>query len=130
MRPWVIAVGWATSWTALLIAAADWPPPPGFVELVPLIAIGAVVVGWRAGAYAADTSGDVLGGWMRAARDGVVAGISLALAVLALPGVAERFGALSVAEWAIYVGMFASVGALNGLAVRALVALGRQGRRS
>ncbi len=121
MNPGVIAVGWATGWLALLIVAADWPPPNGFLWLVPMLATGAVIVWWRAGVYAsADGPGRH---WGTAARDGAVAGLGVGLVILALPGVAGRAAELETVDWVVFFSVLAMVGILNGLGVRALVAL-------
>ena len=129
MNPAVVAVGWAIGWLALLLVAADWPPPIGFLWLVPMLATGAVIVWWRAGIYAsADGRGRH---WGTAARDGAVTGLGVGLVILALPGVAGRGTDLATAAWVVVFSVLAVVGILNGLGVRALVALGphRRNRR-
>lgn len=123
MSPAVIAAGWATGWLALLLAAADWPPPIGFLWVVPMVATGAVVVWWRAGVYAAATADAPGRFWAGAARDGALAGVGVGLVILALPGVTRRAAGLALVDWIVFFSVLASVGILNGLGVRALVAL-------
>jgi hypothetical protein len=123
VNPTVIAAGWAIGWLALLLAAADWPPPIGFLWLLPMVATGAVVVWWRAGVYATAAADGPGRCWAAAARDGALAGAIVGLVILALPGVAGRATELAFTDWIVFFSVLGAVGALNGLGVRALVGI-------
>lgn len=123
MNPAVIAVGWAFGWLALLLTAADWPPPVGFVWLLPMLATGAVIVWWRAQAYRDAYGGRPLAGYGLASRDGILAGLAVGGVLLALPGTATRAAELPAEAWVIFVTGLAVVGMLNGVGVRWLAGL-------
>lgn len=123
----VSATGFLILWLAVLYAGADHPPPRGFLWIVLLVFVCSLVVYWRVPAYVAWAHTRRPGRLLRAALDGLIAGVTVALvaALMAalIPGGGEASVTPSAADRAVWFGVLAAVGAANSVAVYAANAL-------
>jgi hypothetical protein len=71
----VIAVVFFCGWLVILYAGADHPPPPGFIAVVLIDLVAAVVVYRRVPVYVAWARTRRPRRWLRALLEGVVAGL-------------------------------------------------------
>jgi len=116
-----IATGFGTLWLLLALAAADFPPPRGFIWVVAADVVLSLVVYWRARVYA---------GWARQRRahrvarsalEGLAAGLVVAL-LFGLAGGGEPSVTTSGRDLAVWCAVVGALGALDGLIVYGLAA--------
>lgn len=89
-RNFIIAAGFFVFWMLALFLIADFPPPAGFIWLVPLVAFCAFVVYMRVSSYMRWALAGRKGRFFLALLDGLLAGLVLALLiVLQDPGQGE-----------------------------------------
>ncbi len=83
----IIAAGFFVFWMLALFLIADYPPPPGFIWIIPLVAFCAFVVYLRVNSYKQWSTSRRKGRFFLALLDGLAAGLVLAfLMVLKGPG--------------------------------------------
>lgn len=116
------AIGFFIFWLLLLLAGADRPPPPGFIWIVVAVGVSAVVVYWRIPTYLAWYRTRRPGRAWRVARDGLVAGLLVALP-FALTGSGEPTVVVQPRDAAIWFLVAGMVGVLNAAALYAINAL-------
>ena len=106
-------------WLAVLYAGADHPPPPGFVAIVFLVGVCALLVYYRVPTYI---------GWYRQRKphrllyvllDGLVAGAAAGLLVMLLPGGGEPTAVPTVGDRILWFAILGLVGMANSVAVHA-----------
>lgn len=117
----IIALGLFTLWLAAAVGIADHPPLIGFVWILLLLILCAVLVCFRAIAYQYWLAHGVRGRRQRATLEGFAAGVAAALLLL-LGGFGEPTvepPALDLSIWFLVLGM---IGALNALLAYAGVA--------
>jgi hypothetical protein len=118
-RAAAIAVGFGLAWLLILLAGADHPPPPGFLWLLPWLALAGVIVWRRVPAYAAWRTEAWPWRVPRVLAEGLLVGLALGLAALALhaPAGPER-----LTDRLIWLAVLAALGAVNGVVVYLLSA--------
>ena len=103
-------------WLIILLAGADFPPPAGFLWLVIVVAVCAIVVYWRIPTYIQWSQEKKRGRFLRVMVEGFLAGL-----VVATPFVLFGGGEPSIPMQPIaYLGWFAILGLmgmLNSLAL-------------
>ena len=98
-------------WLVVLLAGADWPPPAGFLWLVIVVAICAIVVYWRIPTYIQWSQEEKRGRLLRVTVEGFLAGV-----VVATPFVLFGGGEPSIPMQPIaYLGWFAILGLMGML---------------
>jgi hypothetical protein len=113
----VLAVAFFVVWLVILLAGADWPPPPGFWRVVLLDAVAAGIVYWRTATYGAWCATGQRSRALRAGLEGFGAGIAVAgLVMLFNPG-GEPGISPSWRDRSIWFGVVGAVGAVNALLV-------------
>jgi hypothetical protein len=113
-RATVIAVAFAVAWLLILLAGADHPPPLGFLWLLPMLLVGALLVYWRATAYAMWKSQSRPWRVGRVIAEGMVAGLVVAIVLRAVPWSGEpgiRVSATGTFIWLVVVGAIGSANA-------------------
>lgn len=105
------AVGFFFFWLVVLLAGADRPPPIGFLWLVPVIALSALVVYWRIPTYVRWSQTKLPYRLLRVLLEGFLAGL-----VVAAPFFLFGSGEPTVPMQPIdYVGWFAILGIMGML---------------
>ena len=105
------AVGFFLFWLVVLLAGADRPPPIGFLWLVPVIALSALVVYWRIPSYIQWSKQKKRGRLLHVTLEGFLAGL-----VVAAPFVLFGSGEPTVPmQYIDYVGWFAILGIMGML---------------
>jgi hypothetical protein len=102
-------------WLVVLLAGADKPPPIGFLWLVPVVALSALVVYWRIPTYIQWSQTQRPGRLLRVALEGFTAGL-----VVATPFALFGGGGSTPMPPIAYVGAFVilgTMGMLNSLAL-------------
>ncbi|MEY3359504.1 MAG: hypothetical protein RLZZ537_1219 [Pseudomonadota bacterium] len=118
--PLAIATAFALFWLVVLYLGADHPPPIGFLWLVATVMICAVVVYWRFPTFMAWSKQGKLVSAGRAALEGTVAGLAVALIFLIGHGFSGDQRVIDAAIWLAVLGL---VGMLNALTVFMLAAV-------
>jgi hypothetical protein len=116
----IIAILFFFVWLAILYAGADHPPPVGFVLVVLLDLVAALVAFWRVPYYLDWMQTGLTHQLLWVVRDGLVVGIAFALlAVLAQPvlGSGEPTVAPTIRAMAIWFAVLTGVGVANALAI-------------
>lgn len=112
----VFAVLFFLFWILVLLAGADKPPPPGFLWIVLVVAVSAVVVFWRIPTYIDWQHTKRPGRIWRVLRDGLVAGAIVALP-FALKGSGEPSVTLQASDYVIWFVVVGLVGVVNSVAL-------------
>jgi len=107
--------GFSLSWLLILLAGADCPLPLGFVWLLPLLLVGALLVYWRAPAYAKWKS--QFRPWLilRVFAEGTAAGLGTAALLHAVPWSGEPSVRPSGMDALIGLAVLGALGAANSL---------------
>jgi len=121
-RAAVIAAGLASAWLFILLAGADHPPPLGFLWLLPLLLVGALLVYWRAPAYAKWKSQSRPWRVTRVIGEGTVAGLVVAILMQAVPRSGTPSTHLSRADALIWLAVLGAIGIANALVTYFLAA--------
>ena len=101
-------------WLVVLLAGADKPPPIGFLWLVPVIALSAVVVYWRIPTYILWFQTQQPGRLLRVAIEGFVAGLVVAMP-FALSGSGEPSVTMQPIAYVVWFSVLGLMGMLNSL---------------
>jgi len=110
------AIGFFFFWLLILLAGADKPPPLGFIWLIIVVALCALVVFWRIPTYIDWYQTRRRGRLWRVLFDGVVAGLVVA-APFVLLGQSEPSMTVQSVDYAIWFAVLGLVGALNSAAL-------------
>ena len=116
-RGLVIALIFFFGWLGILLAGADFPPPPGFVLIVLIDLLAAIVVYWRVPTYVEWSMTRRPYRLLQALGEGLVAGLLVALVVLLTPWSGEPSVQPGLTDNLILFAVLGSVGACNSLAV-------------
>ena len=120
-RASAIAVAFALAWLVVLLAAADHPPPIGFLGLLPFLVLATALVYWRALVYAGWKGRSRHRSTLRAIAEGALAGLAVSAAIGSLPWVGEPSLRPSAAGFFVWLGVASFFGALsNRVACQAL----------
>ena len=116
-RAAVIAVALSLAWLFILLAGADHPPPLGFLWLLPILLVGAVLVYWRAVAYAMWNA--QAGAWRigRVIAEGAVGGLIVATVLQAIPSSGQTGVRVSGPDTLIWLAVLAAIGSINAAVV-------------
>ena len=128
-----IALAFFFGWLAILCAGADHPPPPGFLIVVLIDLVAALVVYRRVPVYAAWAGARRPRRWLRALLEGAVAGLIAAGIALVLPFGGEPSIQRSAIANLGWFAVLAVVGAVNAVVIYGLSAVtagNRKGGRS
>ena len=127
----VLASLFFCGWLSILYAGADHPPPPGFIWIVLVCLLAALLVYLRVPSYVQWSIGRRKHRLVRALLDGLAAGLAFALLALVLPGGGEPTVQPSVADRLIWFAVLGAVGLINaGMTfVASAFLVGRFGRR-
>lgn len=129
-HPFIFAVAFFVFWMLVLLAGADFPPPRGFLWLVPLTAACALAVYWRIPAYVAWAWAREPGRRLRVVTDGVIAGCVAGLVGMFLPFNGEpSVLALPGINTLIWFAVLAAMGVFNTLGLYALVCVFKPWRK-
>ncbi len=109
-------------WLVVLLAGADFPPPPGFRWILIAIAACSAVVYWRVPMYVEWMLYGRPGRYAQVVLDGFVAGLVIALP-FALSGSGEPSVAMRPLDYVIWFAVLAAMGTFNSLALFGLNAL-------
>jgi hypothetical protein len=109
-------------WLVVLLAGADFPPPPGFRWILVAIAAYSAVVYWRVPMYVEWMLSGRPGRYAQVVLDGFVAGLLTALP-FALRGSGKPSVSMGPLDYAIWFAVLAAVGILNSIALYGLNAL-------
>ncbi len=101
----------------MLYAGADHPPPPGFLALVLVDLAAAFVVYRRIFVYGTWSRTRRPQRWLRAALDGILAGLLIAGLAWLLPFGGEPSIQRPVTAVVLWFGALAAVGAVNALVI-------------
>ena len=105
------------AWLLLALAIADFPPPPGFVILVLILLICAMLVYLRVPVYLGWRAEDARGRILRVARDGLLGGAAIGFLSVLSPGEPSIQPQLSDRLFGI--GILICLGVVNALAAYA-----------
>ena len=112
-----ISLAFTLTWLGVLLAAADHPPPVGFLALLPFLGLAAMLVYWRAIAYAGWKANARPWSMLLALLEGAGAGLAIAAAISVLPWVGEPSIRPSKAAFGIWLGVAAALGSLSAALV-------------
>jgi hypothetical protein len=112
-----IALAFALAWLIVLLAAADHPPPIGFVGLLPFLALASALVYWRAIVYASWKARSQPRLTRRAIAEGALGGLALAALLGSLPWVGEPTIRPSAAGFFLWLGVASAFGSLSAFVV-------------
>lgn len=112
-----IAIAFGLAWLAVFIAAADHPPPFGFIGLLPVLALSSALVYWRASIYASWRAQSRPGCTCRAILEGALGGVAFAVLVGLLPGIGEPSIRPTVASVVVLLGVSSAFGSLSSIVV-------------
>ena len=118
-----IAIGWFFFWLIILFAGADFPPPPGFLLLVVIDAVAAYLVYRRISTYQIWVANKVHWRTIRAILDGMLAGITISLLMILLPGSGEPSVQPVLTDYLIWCVVLTAVGAINSISIFWITAL-------
>jgi len=103
-------------WLLVLLAGADKPPPIGFLWLIPLIALSAIVVYWRVPTYIHWSQKQKPGRLLHVAQEGFLAGLVVATP-FALFGSGEPSVTIQPIDYMVWFAILGLMGMLNSLAL-------------
>lgn len=106
-------------WLLIALAAADFPPPPGFMLLVAILAACSVLVYRRVPAYLGWGARRAKGRLLRVVRDGAIGGGTIAL-LLMLVSAGEPSVQPGPIDRLIWLALLVALGVGNALAVYAV----------
>ncbi len=112
-----IAIVFFCVWLGLLLAAADFPPPRGFIYVIILDVILSWVVYSRAGTYIGWSASRKKHRLLRVLLDGLVAGFSVAVIVILLPVGGEPSVTQTSVDYVIWLSVLGTLGAANAILV-------------
>ena len=84
-----IAIGFFVIWLGILLAGADFPPPVGFLWVIFLDVVAALLVYIRVPTYITWLDNRKKGRFLHALLDGFIIGLVFALTTMLLPGGGE-----------------------------------------
>ena len=113
---WINAVGFFVFWLLVLLAGADKPPPIGFLWIVLVVALSAVVVYRRIPTYLQWYQTKEPRRLLRVALEGFLAGLVVATP-FALLGGGESSTAMQPIAYVIWFSILGLMGMLNSLAL-------------
>jgi hypothetical protein len=108
------AAGFFFFWLVILLAGADKPPPIGFLWIVLVIALSAMVVYWRIPTYVQWSQEKKRSRLLRVALEGFVAGLVVAMP-FALSGSGEPSITMQPIDYVIWFVVLGMMGMLNSL---------------
>ena len=108
---WINAVGFFVFWLLVLLAGADKPPPVGFLWVVLVVALSAMVVYRRIPTYIQWSQTQQRGRLLRVAMEGLLAGLVVATPFALFGGSEPSVPMQPIA----YVGWFAALGFMGVL---------------
>jgi hypothetical protein len=108
------AIGFFFFWLVVLLAGADKPPPIGFLWIVLVIALSALVVYWRIPTYVQWSQTQQPRRLLRVALEGFVAGLVVAMP-FALFGAGEPSITRQPIDYVIWFVVLGMMGMLNSL---------------
>ncbi len=109
-----LAIGFFVAWVTILLLGADWPPPPGFVWIVVLDVIAAILVYLRIPVYINWCRNEKPYRSVRAAMEGLLVGTFFGAAVLIFHAQGEPgINTPPFSAHAIWIAVLGSVGAVN-----------------
>ncbi len=117
-----LAVGFFILWLLILLAGADFPPPPGFVWVVFLDLVAGLLVYVRVPTYVRWITVKKKNRFLRACGEGLLVGLVFALGTMLLPGSGEPSvtpGWIDRVIWFVVVGL---VGVVNAIVLYACCA--------
>jgi len=112
-----IALAFAFAWLIVLLAAADHPPPIGFVGLLPFLVLASALVYWRAIVYASWKARSQPRATRRAIAEGALGGLAFATLIGSLPLVGEPTIRPSAACFFVWLGVASAFGSLSASVV-------------
>lgn len=113
----VSAIGFFFCWLAVLYTGADHPPPRGFLWVVLLVFVCALVVHFRVPAYLAWICTRRPGRHVHVAVEGLIAGLVVAMILLLLPGGGEPSVTPTTVDRLIWFAVLGTIGMANSVAV-------------
>jgi len=119
----LIAVGFLIFWLVVLYAGADHPPPPGFILVILLVLGSSLVVYFRVSTYISWSKTGKKYRYLRVLLDGLIAGFTVALIIMLIPGTGEPSVELDLIDRLIWLVVLSAIGAANALFVYLLIAL-------
>jgi hypothetical protein len=121
-RAKVIAAAFAFGWLLILLAGADHPPPPGFLWVLPIVVAGALLVYWRATAYATWKSRPRPRRIGRVVAEGAVAGLAVAGVLHAVRWIGDPSIPVAGADAFTWLVVLGAIGSVNALVAHLLAA--------
>lgn len=112
-----IATAFFFGWLGILLAGADFPPPPGFVLIVLIDLLAAIVVYWRVPTYLDWSRTRRTYRLLQALGEGFAAGLLVALVAMLSPSSGEPSVQPRWVDRLIWFAVLGSVGAFNAVAV-------------
>lgn len=109
-------------WLLVLLAGADFPPPRGFLRIVLLIALCAIVVSWRVPIYIDWYSKKRPGRQWRVLIEGFAAGIVMSI-VFAISSSGEPSVSVEPINYVLWVAVLGVVGTFTSAALYLINAL-------
>jgi len=116
------AIVFFTFWLLVLLAGADFPPPPGFIWIVVAVAVCAAVVYWRVPTYIDWSRTRRPRRYWRVFLDGAVAGLLIALPFV-IGGSGEPSVTMQPLDYAIWFAVLAVMGIFNSVTIYGINAL-------
>jgi hypothetical protein len=116
-RALAIAVVFALAWLVVLLAAADYPPPVGFLGLLPFLELASALVYWRAIVYASWKARSQPRSTLRAIAEGALSGLAFAALIRFLPWVGEPSISPSAASFFVWLAVVAALGSFSAVFV-------------
>lgn len=125
-----VAIGFFVIWFAILLAGADFPPPTGFLWIILLDLVAALLVYVRVPSYVTWFDSRRRGRLLLALRDGLVGGLIFAFAAILLPGVGEpSLPPPGLVDHLIWFAVVGAVGAVNAGVIYCVIYVSRRCRR-
>ena len=116
----LIAAAFFLFWLSVFYAVADHPLPSGFIQIVLLVLVCAAIVYARLGAYIKWSHTRRKHRRLLALRDGLAAGLVIALLMLLLPGRSQPGVQPRPIDGVIWAAVLGTVGAVNALGVKSV----------
>jgi len=114
-RALAISAAFALAWLVVLLAAADHPPPVGFLGLLPVLAFAATLVYWRTLVYARWKARSQPRSTLWAFAEGAIAGLAFASAISLVPWGGEPSVRPSMASFGVWLGVASTIGSFSAL---------------